>query len=330
MLKVQEISQTFEDDLGVRVPDGTKAIINELFKELLGICHIEIPCDRQISAGGVVLSNEGMAITYPAIGMSPVSKVSEIGLPYKSATLFQLDFVVRRESVCANGGHVPHRLIEDSFDGIPFGRAQSTEERLTGGHVELDGGNTSTILPPVPLFFHQQMEAPKTPRHIVVAGGDLVERPLEPYHRQSTFMPDWITHRRVSVLAGDAFGYWDPMRLLGSRSMNDEAELQSVLAAASDCWDHLAAFAWRSYAVSGPGAVLVLKQDLLATEGGPPPMNYFAREDIPPGDDFRSLMDTYQPASQVMLMIGSPEGEQVLVIEAQEGLRARPDSFEYD
>ena len=41
-------------------------------------------------------------------------------------------------------------------------------------------------------------------------------------------------------------------------------------------------------------------------------------------------MDTYEPGSQVMLMIGGAAGEQVLVIEAREGLRARPDSFDLD
>ena len=37
-------------------------------------------------------------------------------------------------------------------------------------------------------------------------------------------------------------------------------------------------------------------------------MNYFAREDVP-SDDFRSLMDTYEPG-QVMLISG-PAMEQV-------------------
>ena len=58
------------------------------------------------------------------------------------------------------------------------------------------------------------------------------------------------------------------------------------------------------------------------------PMNYFAREDVPSGDDFRSLMDTYKPESQVMLMIGGlADGEQVMILEASDGQRARPDSF---
>ena len=112
--------------------------------------------------------------------------------------------------------------------------------------------------------------------------------------------------------------------------MDETERIQKVIAAASAHWDQIAGFAWGSHSVSGRGAVLVLESDLLADGSTPLPLNYFAREDIPPGDDFRSLMDTYEPGSQVMLMIGGAAGEQVLVIEAREGLRARPDSFDLD
>tara|TARA_Y100000589_G_scaffold325678_1_gene364053 strand:+ start:637 stop:969 length:333 start_codon:yes stop_codon:yes gene_type:complete len=106
--------------------------------------------------------------------------------------------------------------------------------------------------------------------------------------------------------------------------------MNELINAASGNWDQLAAFAWKSFQFSGPGAVLVLAEDLLDGEQGELPMNYFAMEDIPPGDDFRSLMAQYDPGSQVMLMIGLEDGEQVLVIEALEGQRRRPDSFESD
>ena len=78
---------------------------------------------------------------------------------------------------------------------------------------------------------------------------------------------------------------------------------------------------------------MVLGVDLVAAAESDPdeavlPMNYFAREDVPSGDDFRSLMDNYQPESQVMLMIGGlADGEQVMILEASDGQRVRPDSF---
>ena len=105
-----------------------------------------------------------------------------------------------------------------------------------------------------------------------------------------------------------------------------------LIEAASACWEQLAGFAWRSYRLSGPGAVLALVEDLMRVGSGDPgaevPLNYFARDDIPAGDDFRSLMDTYDPSCQVMLMVGSDQGEQVLILEARQGLRRRPDSFD--
>lgn len=114
--------------------------------------------------------------------------------------------------------------------------------------------------------------------------------------------------------------------------MNESDALRNLIEAASACWDEIAAFAWKSYQLSGRGAVLVLAGDLHSAAerqpGVPLTMNYFAQEDVPAGDDFRSLMGTYEPQTQVMLMIGDQEqGEQVLILEATDGQRARPDSF---
>ena len=118
--------------------------------------------------------------------------------------------------------------------------------------------------------------------------------------------------------------------MVASWPVTTSPDMNELINAASGNWDQLAAFAWKSFQFSGPGAVLVLAEDLLDGEQGELPMNYFAMEDIPPGDDFRSLMAQYDPGSQVMLMIGLEDGEQVLVIEALEGQRRRPDSFESD
>ena len=115
--------------------------------------------------------------------------------------------------------------------------------------------------------------------------------------------------------------------------MNESEDLNKLIEAASGCWNRIAAFAWGSYELAGRGAVLVLAGDLLEAAGDPTmleglPLNYFSREDVPAGDDFRSLMGSYDPHAQVMLMIGGIEsGEQVFILEAVEGHRVRPDSF---
>ncbi|MEE2907805.1 MAG: hypothetical protein VX527_08225 [Planctomycetota bacterium] len=115
--------------------------------------------------------------------------------------------------------------------------------------------------------------------------------------------------------------------------MTDSGDLANLIKAASASWDTIAAFAWRSYQLAGRGAVLVLAGDLRETAAEkaapePLPLNYFARDDVPSGDDFRSLMGTYDPHTQVMLMIGGLEsGEQVFILESAEGQRVRPDSF---
>lgn len=115
--------------------------------------------------------------------------------------------------------------------------------------------------------------------------------------------------------------------------MSSSEDLTKLISAASSSWNEIARFSWNSFQMSGRGAVLVLAEDLLrAAHSGSDkpdlPMNYFAREDVPSGDDFRSLMDTYEPDTQVMLMIGGlGDAEQVMIMEASDGQRARPDSF---
>lgn len=92
------------------------------------------------------------------------------------------------------------------------------------------------------------------------------------------------------------------------------------LDAAIRMWESIAAFAWKSHELSGPGAVLVTADSLIgAVEGDSllPVLNYFAIGDIPAGDDFRPLLGQYDPMKQVVLMIGGDDQpERVYIIES--------------
>jgi hypothetical protein len=93
------------------------------------------------------------------------------------------------------------------------------------------------------------------------------------------------------------------------------------ITAAMRLWTELSTFAAESWRLSGRGAVLMERTVLLAHAPGDPvpPLNYISAEDVPAGDDFRTLMLQYEPERQVVLILGGGDsGELALVIEPSE------------
>ena len=94
-----------------------------------------------------------------------------------------------------------------------------------------------------------------------------------------------------------------------------------MIQAAAVHWEALAAFAWQSALVTGPGAVVLHRTDLGGAAA--PTMNWFAASDVPAGDDFRTLMLQQDPSRAVMLIVVSDGGDQAVVLQA-EGDRPTP------
>ena len=86
--------------------------------------------------------------------------------------------------------------------------------------------------------------------------------------------------------------------------------------AATALWPELSAFARDSHALSGRGAVLIERASLLDPEraGECPVMNYIAADDVPSGDDFRTLMLNHDPERQVVLIIGGGGAEEIAIV----------------
>lgn len=80
-------------------------------------------------------------------------------------------------------------------------------------------------------------------------------------------------------------------------------------------WPELLEFSRRSHEISGPGAVLIERASLLASEVDQAiAMNYVAAQDVPAGDDFRPLMLKIDPNHQVMLILGGDGNEETVVV----------------
>ncbi len=90
----------------------------------------------------------------------------------------------------------------------------------------------------------------------------------------------------------------------------------TLIHAAAKHWNALAAFAWTS-GQKGHGAVVVHCEDLIAE--AVPAMNWFAAADVPPGDDFRTLMVQSDAHHDVVLVVVTAEEDIAMVLSASDG-----------
>ena len=81
-------------------------------------------------------------------------------------------------------------------------------------------------------------------------------------------------------------------------------------------WEVLAAFAWQAAEDSGPGAVVVHRDELSLNT---PTMNWFAAADVPTGDDYRTLMMRCNRATDVMVVVVDDQSDQAVVLNAGPG-----------
>ena len=105
--------------------------------------------------------------------------------------------------------------------------------------------------------------------------------------------------------------YSAPMPDPSDHQLDDTAMIE----AAARHWCAMAALAWVSSRTTGPGAVVIHRADLTLDS---PSMQWFAAEDIPKGDDFRTLMVQCDPQRQVVLIVVDEHGDQAVVLEADE------------
>lgn len=112
------------------------------------------------------------------------------------------------------------------------------------------------------------------------------------------------------------------------------------LEAATELWEHLAAFAWDQFVTFGRGVVLMRASDLFAARGAlcagksPPPdfaPGFVPLTHIPPGDDFRALIGSLNPREQLALLVQRDDDsdaenrEQLYVLETAGSARLPPE-----
>ena len=140
--------------------------------------------------------------------MCAVSQVAQHQLAEQRNSLFQFG---RGESGELFFGDVPkglHHGIEQSFDRVPLGASEPTDESLAGRHVESNGSDAGPVLPAVVLLLHEQKEATKPPERIASVVSIPVQRLQQPDDGKAAFVEDPIAHeaRKVTGREGCCWG----------------------------------------------------------------------------------------------------------------------------
>ena len=91
--------------------------------------------------------------------------------------------------------------------------------------------------------------------------------------------------------------------------------------AAMRLWESLAALAWEEYRRLGRGLLVVDRDDLLAAHtrhdreaAAERIATYFPADGVPRGDDYRGVLEQYDPRTQILVLIGRRLYFQILII----------------
>ena len=88
-------------------------------------------------------------------------------------------------------------------------------------------------------------------------------------------------------------------------------------------WPALAAFAWDRYLAQGRGALVVAASDLRTATSADAHLDpsYVPVDWVPKGDDYRPLMNQYEPEHEVLLIVTDEEGGDRLLRLRSDGAR---------
>ncbi|MCZ6835947.1 MAG: hypothetical protein O7G85_09255 [Planctomycetota bacterium] len=101
------------------------------------------------------------------------------------------------------------------------------------------------------------------------------------------------------------------------------------IAMARKHWPALAAYAWNQSLTIGRGAVLMHRHDLVNAEASTETlsMSYVPLEYVPKGDDYRALMNQYDPKVELLLiLIDEGRDDQLLRLQSQGDSHPTPES----
>ena len=171
------------------------AELDERIEQLIVIGQVEITGQHEVAAEPVALAQERVAIIDAALPAGSVAQVAEQQFAGKFSILFDPGRIVHSIRICIKrlGERAEHMLMHPR-NRIFIRRKRAEDKWLARLNISFNNDRACAVLPPVMLFFHQQIEAVDCKIRGTVFFDVILKRLQKPDRGDAAFMPNPITH----------------------------------------------------------------------------------------------------------------------------------------
>ena len=165
---------------------------DQLVKQLVGVGHIEVARNDEVACAPVVLAQKRMAILNLVFAVSAVPQVGQKQFPGKRHFLLQklAVFQLLRGEPFKTG----HDAAEDVLDGPRVHGTNPGNVPLARGDVQLDVGESGSVLATVVLLLHEQVHLIESIKCTAVFVDVVLQRLLQSKHCNAAFVLEKVAH----------------------------------------------------------------------------------------------------------------------------------------
>jgi hypothetical protein len=138
-------------------------------KKLIGIYEVEVAGKGQVPGGNGISFDKGVTEVRAILALCTVAQVAQKHFSqegdmafHETGVFFDIGLVLFQLL------YFPHYFRKDVCDRLVITTSDPVEERVSGFSVKLDSGYSRSILAPVVLFFHQEVQLVKAVQNSAV------------------------------------------------------------------------------------------------------------------------------------------------------------------
>ena len=169
-----------KDKVSVGVLPGVLTRSGDFFEDGVHVRHVEVPAQGEVTCPPVIAAQKRMDVRKPRLARRAVSEVSHIqfgGKRQVSLRELRIAEALGRYSLVM----AIHR-VENLGDRVGACRPLAKHVFFAGGSLELDAGETRSVLSAVMLFLHEEIKFVERIHPCAVFAVIVFERLEQPYH----------------------------------------------------------------------------------------------------------------------------------------------------
>ena len=195
-LVVQEVSHLFQHGHCIGLLLGVLSELDQFLEELIDIGEVEVAGEGEGAAAPIVLTEERVDAFDGVAAIGAIAEVTEKDFSCEGKLLLEPFGVLEPFRVVLAGvGEPAHDLCEEVLDGLLRRGPGPAEVAVAGRNVELDIGQTYSVLTAVALLLHQEVHLVQAVEGRPVGVDVVLERLLEPEQRDAALVLEKVTHR---------------------------------------------------------------------------------------------------------------------------------------